>query len=97
MFPDAQPDDGQLELGIVTADNAMQWTRTLARTLSGDPNRSPFVRTTRAHKVKVALDRPVLYELDGGDRRKVSSFKVKVEPRALRICVPSVAQSRVAA
>jgi diacylglycerol kinase (ATP) len=97
VFPDAQPDDGQLELGIVTAENAVQWSRTLARTLSGDPSRSPFVRTTRAQKVKVTLDRPVLYELDGGDRRKVSSFKVKVEPGALRICVPSPAQSQVAA
>jgi hypothetical protein len=39
----------------------------------------------------------VLYELDGGDRRKVSSFKVKVEPGALRICVPSPAQAQAAA
>ena len=97
VFEDAEPDDGRLEIGVVTADNAVQWTRTLARTLAGDPNRSPFVRTTRARKVKVAFDRPVLYELDGGDRRKVSSFKVKVEPGALRICVPSPAQARAAA
>jgi diacylglycerol kinase family enzyme len=97
VFPDAQPDDGQLEIGVVTAENAVQWTRTLARTLAGDPARSPFVRTTRARKVKVKLDRPVLYELDGGDRSKVSSFKVEVEPGALQICVPSPAQAQAAA
>jgi hypothetical protein len=38
--------------------------------------------------VEVALDRKVRYELDGGDRSKVKSFKVEVEQRALNVCVP---------
>jgi diacylglycerol kinase (ATP) len=88
VFPDARPDDGMLELGIVTAEGLVKWTRTLARTAVGDPNRSPFVRTTKASSVKVALDRKVRYELDGGDRSRVKSFKVKVEERALTVCVP---------
>ena len=88
VFPDARPDDGVLELGIVTAEGLLQWTRTLARTAIGDPNRSPFVRTTKASAVKVALDRKVRYELDGGDRSKVKSFRVEVEKRALSVCVP---------
>jgi YegS/Rv2252/BmrU family lipid kinase len=88
VFPDARPDDGMLELGIVTAEGLFQWTRTLARTAVGDPNRSPFVRTTKAKSVKVRLDRKVRYELDGGDRSKVKSFKVKVEAGALSVCVP---------
>jgi diacylglycerol kinase (ATP) len=88
VFPDAQPDDGMLELGIVTADGMVQWARTLARTAVGDPNRSPFVRTTKARTVRVRLDRKVRYELDGGDRSKVKSFTVKVEAGALSVCVP---------
>jgi len=88
VFPEARPDDGVLELGIVTAEGLVQWTRTLARTAIGDPNRSPFVRTTKASSVKVALDRKVRYELDGGGRSKVKSFSVKVEERALSVCVP---------
>jgi YegS/Rv2252/BmrU family lipid kinase len=92
VFPDARPDDGQLELGVVTADGLVQWARTLARTATGDPVRSPFVRTTRARKVKVKLSRKVLYELDGGDRTKVRAFKVAIEPAALKLCVPSPAQ-----
>jgi len=88
VFPDARPDDGVLELGIVTAEGLLQWTRTLARTAIGDPNRSPFVRTTKASSVEVALDRKVRYELDGGDRSKVKSFRVEVEQRALKVCVP---------
>jgi YegS/Rv2252/BmrU family lipid kinase len=88
VFPDAQPDDGQLEVGIVTAEGVLQWARTLARTAAGDPVRSPFVRATKARRVKVELDRKVRYELDGGDRTKVRSFKAKVEPGALQLCVP---------
>ena len=88
VFPDARPDDGLLELGVVTAEGLLQWTRTLARTAVGDPNRSPFVRTTKASSVKVALDRKVRYELDGGDRSKVKRFKVEVEERALNVRVP---------
>ena len=30
----------------------------------------------------------MLYELDGGDRTKMKSFKVKVEPGAITVCVP---------
>jgi diacylglycerol kinase (ATP) len=88
VFPDAQPDDGRLELGVVTAEGVVQWARTLARTAAGDPTRSPFVRATSARSVKVRLDRKVRYELDGGDRTKVKTFEVEVEPGALRICVP---------
>jgi len=88
VFPDAQPDDGQLELGVVTAEGVVQWARTLARTAAGDPTLSPFVRATRAREVKVRLDRKVRYELDGGDRTKVKTFKVEVEPGALQLCVP---------
>ncbi len=92
VFPDARPDDGLLEFGVVTAEGLVQWARTLARTATGDPARSPFVRVTKARKVKVELDRKVLYELDGGDRSKVKSFKVAVEPGALTVCVPKEGQ-----
>jgi diacylglycerol kinase (ATP) len=88
VFPDARADDGLLEVGVVTAEGLVQWTRMLARTAAGDSVKSPFVRATKARKLKVELDREVRYELDGGDRSKVRSFKVKIEPEALTLCVP---------
>jgi YegS/Rv2252/BmrU family lipid kinase len=90
-FEDARPDDGLLELGVVTAEGLIQWARTIARTAIGTAAKSPFVQVTKAHSVKVKLSRKVLYELDGGDRVKVKSFKVKVEPAAVSVCVPSSA------
>jgi diacylglycerol kinase (ATP) len=89
-FEDASPDDGKLELGVVTADGLLEWGRMLARTAVGSASKSPFAQTTKAQSVTVKLNRKVLYELDGGDRTKVNGFKVKVEPGAISVCVPAV-------
>jgi diacylglycerol kinase (ATP) len=88
VFEDARPDDGRLELGVVNADGVTDWVRTLARTAVGQAERSPLVQATSAKKIKVKLNRKVLYEIDGGDREKVKSFGVKVEPAAITICLP---------
>ncbi len=91
-FEDARPDDGRLELGVVTAEGLLEWGRMLARTAVGSASKSPFTQTTKAQSVKVKLDRKVLYELDGGDRSKVKEFKVKVEAGSLTVCVPAETQ-----
>ena len=70
VFDDARPDDGQLELGVVTAEGLLEWGRMLARTAVGSAGKSPFTRTTKAQTVKVKLNRKVLYELDGGERKR---------------------------
>jgi diacylglycerol kinase (ATP) len=88
-FEDASPDDGKLELGVVTAEGLVEWGRMMARAAVGTASRSPFTRTTKAGSVKVRLNRKVLYELDGGDRTKVKAFKVKVEAGAVNVCVPA--------
>jgi len=88
VFADARPDDGRLELGVVNADGVSDWVRTLARTAVGQAERSPLVQATSAKKIKVKLNRKVLYEIDGGDREKVKSFGIKVEPAAVTICLP---------
>jgi diacylglycerol kinase (ATP) len=87
-FEDASPNDGKLDLGVVTAEGLLEWGRMLARTAVGTASSSPFAQTTMARSVKVKLNRKVLYELDGGDRTKVKGFKVKVEPDAVSVCVP---------
>jgi diacylglycerol kinase (ATP) len=88
-FEDARPDDGKLELGVVTAEGMLEWSRMIARAAVGRGDKSPFAQTTKARSVKVKLNRKILYELDGGDRTKVKAFKVKVEPGAVSVCVPA--------
>ncbi|HWB21964.1 MAG TPA: diacylglycerol kinase family protein [Gaiellaceae bacterium] len=88
-FEDAKPDDGLFELGVVTADSVLQWARTLARATVGTPTKSPFVEATNARSVNVELSRKVRYELDGGDRNKIKSFKATIEPGVIRVCIPN--------
>jgi diacylglycerol kinase (ATP) len=87
-FSGARPDDGLLELGVVTAKNPVQWARTLGRVALGTSEKSPFVEVTRGKKFRVRFDRPSLYELDGGDRPSVTKMKIKVHPSSIKICVP---------
>jgi diacylglycerol kinase (ATP) len=88
VFADARPDDGVLDVGVLTSEGPVQLVRAAARTAVGSAEKSPFVRVTQGRKVRVKLDRKVRYELDGGDRKKVKSFKVDVEPGAITVCVP---------
>ena len=87
-FPDASPTDGQLEVGVVTADSLVQWARVVGRLAIGSPERSPFTRTTRARTVDVRFKKPVLYELDGGDRSETKHLEARVEPGAVIVNVP---------
>jgi diacylglycerol kinase (ATP) len=89
VFEDARPDDGRLEVGVVHADGITDWARILARTAAGHAEQSPLVQATSAKKIKVKLNRKVLYEVDGGDREKVKSFTIKVQPAAITICLPT--------
>jgi diacylglycerol kinase family enzyme len=87
-FDDARPDDGVLDIGVATADGIGDWTRTIIRTAVSGATRSPFVQESRARSVEVHLSRKVLYELDGGARRKAKALRIEVEPRAVSVCVP---------
>jgi diacylglycerol kinase (ATP) len=88
-FPDSQPDDGFLSIGVVTASGALDWIRTLGRSAVGDPEKSPFVETTTGRKIEVRLGKAIPYELDGSDRKKAKRLQCKVEPGAITVCVPA--------
>jgi diacylglycerol kinase (ATP) len=90
-FDGAQPDDGLLELGLVTAKNPVQWTRTLGRVAAGKGERSKFVEVTRGKRFLIKFGRPIPYELDGGARPAAKKLRVKVHPSSIKICVPAAA------
>jgi diacylglycerol kinase (ATP) len=87
-FDDAKPDDGWLDVGVATAQGALEWARALGTMAVGRTDRSPFVRTTRARRIDVKLESKMEYELDGGARTKTRSFTAAVAPGAVKICVP---------
>ncbi len=89
-FPDAQPDDGRLEVGVVTADGTLQWLRTMARAVAGRAAESPDVdETTFTRRGTIRFDRDVEFELDGNERGAVREIDLEVDPGALVVCAPT--------
>lgn len=96
-FPEARPDDGLLELGVVTAKNPVEWARAFGRLALGEAEKSPFVELTQGQTFRIGFDRKLPYELDGGARPAVRQMRIKVRPRSVTICVPARATSVCAA
>jgi diacylglycerol kinase (ATP) len=88
-FPDARPDDGLLEFGVVTAKNPVEWARVFGRITLGKAQGSPFVDITRGTKFRIRFDRKIPYELDGGARPARRDIRIKVRPHSVTICVPA--------
>jgi diacylglycerol kinase (ATP) len=88
-FEGAEPDSGRLEVGVVTAGGLAQWARVLGRMVVGKAERSPLVDTTTGRKIDVRFTKKTVYELDGGDRPATKRLKVRIEPAAIRVCVPA--------
>ncbi len=87
-FDDARPDDGYLDVGVATAQGALQWARTLGRAAAGRSERSPFVEMTQGRVIDVKFAEPLAYELDGGERGSSKRLQATVVPAALTFCVP---------
>src|SRR3954453_7336219 len=85
-FDDAKPDDGWLDVGVATAQGALEWARALGTMAVGRSDHSPFVRMTRARKVDIKLRSKLEYELDGGARTAVKRLSVRVVPGGVKIC-----------
>jgi len=88
VFPGARTDDGQLELGVVTASTPLEWARVFGRLAAGSGARSPFVHLTCGKEFRLKFDRPFRYELDGGARQAATKLKIRVHPSSVTICVP---------
>jgi diacylglycerol kinase (ATP) len=87
-FDDADPTDGEIEVGVTTASGALQWARTLGRVALGRSDKSPYVRITHGRTISVKLDAPLPLELDGGARGETKKFTVRVVPAAITVRVP---------
>jgi diacylglycerol kinase (ATP) len=87
-FDDARPDDGRLEVGVVTAAGPWQWARVLTRMAVSRSDKSALVSMTSGRRVDVELKRKIPYELDGGDRPPTRRLKIRVQPLAITVRVP---------
>ena len=79
----------------MTAQNPVQWARTLGRLALGHLERSPFAEVTQGAEFKIRFDQKVRFELDGGARPASKKLHVKVCRSSVTICVPPGCRQQV--
>lgn len=88
VFNDAVPDDGRLDVGVVTAEGTVQWLRVLSRVALHRADGSPFVETIQGRTIDVRFERPVVYEIDGGTRPPTDRLQFEIRAAAVTVRVP---------
>ena len=87
-FDGASPEDGLLEVGVVSASTPVEWTRAVTRVVVDRAEKSPFIDVTSGRKIRVTLKKKLAYEIDGGDRTPTRKLRIDVRPASVTVCVP---------
>ncbi|MEZ5407497.1 MAG: diacylglycerol kinase family protein [Acidimicrobiales bacterium] len=85
VFPDAEPDDGLLDVAVTAASTPRQWLAWSWRLLRRRPEPPELVQRTRGRRIVVAQNRARPYELDGEVRPATRRLEIEVVPGALTI------------
>ena len=87
LLPRAAPDDGVLDIAILTPRTLRNWL-SLAWAVLRRKQRVPSMETFRGVKVEVISDRPQPRQLDGDPIATTRQLRVEIRPDALWLCVP---------
>jgi diacylglycerol kinase family enzyme len=89
LLPDAEPDDGYLDVAVLTPRTLGHWAG-LAWAVVSRRGSSSRLELFRARRVEVYSDRLQPRELDGDVIEPGRLLSVSVTPQALTLCVPHV-------
>lgn len=92
LLADAEPDDGRLDVAILTPRSLAHWA-SLGWAVLRRHERVPGMEVYSARRVRVVSDRPQPRQLDGDLIEPHRALKVSVRPGALVLCVPQPAES----
>jgi diacylglycerol kinase (ATP) len=88
LIPDAEADDGHLDVYIASPHRIRHWLRLALRVVTRRSQRGDQVDTWQASRVLVQLREPEPYQLDGDVAGECSTFEALIKPGALRVCIP---------
>jgi YegS/Rv2252/BmrU family lipid kinase len=88
VLPQAELDDGKLDVMIATAAAKLTFLRELPKVFKGAHVGSPHVRFLRGEAIDVSSDRPFTIYGDG-DPIGATPASIRVEQRCLRVIVPA--------
>ncbi|MGB3737181.1 MAG: diacylglycerol kinase family protein [Ilumatobacter sp.] len=85
VFPDARPDDGLLDIAVMSASNLREWASIAWRLVRRQNQQPELARRTQASHIVVEHDEPRPYELDGEDREPTARLEFTVDHHAIII------------
>ena len=86
VLPDAQPDDGMIDVGVLEPRSWHDWPVLLIRILARRPASGPQAEILRGRRVEIRCDRDVPLEFDGEDAGDANAMSVRVLADALVLC-----------
>jgi YegS/Rv2252/BmrU family lipid kinase len=92
VLPEAEPDDGVLDVGVLLTRSLLDWLKLAGRVLARrgrDGASGPPLELFRAERVEVDCSRPQPIERDGDTAPPRRHFAVQILPSALTLCVPA--------
>jgi diacylglycerol kinase family enzyme len=91
LLSKAQPDDGLLDIAILTPSTLRKWAA-MGWGLLRRRNRIPSMEVFRGSRIEVISDRPQPRQLDGDLVEPSERLIVEVTPHSLWLCVPQPAE-----
>jgi diacylglycerol kinase family enzyme len=88
LLPDAEPDDGQLDVLVLAPGGLFGWLWVFARTVARRHRQDRRTRRYRARTVRLETDRRQERECDGDPAGAGTVWEVSVRPAALLVRVP---------
>jgi YegS/Rv2252/BmrU family lipid kinase len=89
LLPDAQPDDGLLDVVVLTARSWGSWLAVVLHVLLRRSEATDRVLRRTFAELRIDLDRPHLWELDGEVMGRTRQLVINIQPGALTVRVPS--------
>lgn len=88
LLPDAAPDDGLLDVVILTPRTLVGWAQVAGRVLTRNRRTRRPVERHRGKRIEVRAEKPHPRELDGDNIPDAAEFVAEIEPATLMVRVP---------
>ncbi len=97
LIPDAKADDGQLDVIIASPRSLRDWVRLTARVLARQRRSDDQLDRLTGQRVKITVDPPDQYQMDGDTVGECRSLLAEVQPGALLLRTPRPARRELSA
>ena len=88
LIPDAKADDGLLDVVIASPRGIRDWVRLTTRVLIRQRRLDDQLDRLTGQRVKITVDRPDQYQMDGDTVGECTSLLAEVQPGALLLRIP---------